>query len=85
MIRPIFQSQQGTPLVRDPRAPHREHALRAVDRALVGLLLERRELIRQGASSSVDAGDLSARFSALDGSDLERIEALLLELTGGAA
>lgn len=85
MIQPILQTQPAAEPNRDPRAAHRDHALRAVDRALVGLLLERRDLVRSGADTAVDLGDLSARFSALDGGDLERIEALLLELTGGAA
>ena len=85
MIQPILQTQSAAEPKRDPRAAHRDHALRAVDRALVGLLLERRDLVRSGADAAVDSGDLSARFSALDGGDLERIEVLLLELSGGAA
>lgn len=85
MNHPILQGQLAPDPGRDPRAVHRDHVLRALDRALVGLLLERRDLVRRGMNPTVDADDLSARFSALGGSDLGRIEALLLEFTGGAA
>lgn len=70
---------------RDLRAVHLEHALRSVDRALVGLLLERRDLLRRGSPAPVDLDDLAARFSNLNGDDLERIECFLVELSGGAA
>lgn len=70
---------------RDLRAVHLEHALRSVDRALVGLLLERRDLLRRGSPAPVDLDDLAARFSNLNGDDLERIERLVTELSGGAA